>query len=97
MGYWQGQPQGKRPPDLILIERNGKAGFLLTITAFDGLFGGGYKSRSAHAVISGSTDMLVVTPTMGLAYDKATDELVSGKLRATRITQSQYQTVLSSK
>jgi hypothetical protein len=97
VGYWQGQAKGKRPPDLIHIARNGESGFLFTLTGFDALFGGGYKSRTAPAVISDSANMLIVAQTLNVAYDEDADQLVSDQLRATRITESQYQAALATK
>jgi hypothetical protein len=67
------------------------------LTGFDALFGGGYKSRTAPAVISDSTNMLIVAQTLNVAYDEDADQLVSDQLRATRITESQYQAALTTK
>lgn len=95
IGYWFSD-NGRYPPTLIHIERNGDS-FLFTETAWNNLGKVGYKSNTAPATLKDAGNILVVADTTQVAYKEADDEIVSDSLKARRITEAEYQTAISRK
>jgi|SRR5690606_15326606 len=95
IGYWFSD-NGRYPPTLIHIERNGDS-FLFTETAWNNLGKVGYKSNTAPATLKDADNILVVADTTQVAYKEANDEIVSDHLKARRITEAEYQAAISRK
>ncbi|PLC53930.1 hypothetical protein CR155_10890 [Pollutimonas nitritireducens] len=95
IGYWFSD-NGRYPPNLVHIERNGES-FLFTETAWNNLGKVGYQSNTVPATIKGSENILVVADAAQVAYKEAGDEIVSDSLKARRITEAEYQAAVSKK
>jgi len=95
VGYWFSD-NGRYPPTLVHIERNGDS-FLFTETAWNNLGEVGYQSNTMPATIKDADNVLVVADTAQIAYKEAGDEIVSNSLKARRITQTEYQAAISRK
>lgn len=95
IGYWFSD-NGRYPPTLVHIERNGDS-FLFTETAWNNLGKVGYRSNSVPATIKDSENILVVADSAQVAYREADDQIVSDSLKARRITEAEYQAAISRK
>lgn len=88
LGYWKSD-KGNHPV-LVHIERNGES-FLFHETAWSIVGKVGYRTRTVPAVIKEADNVLVVSETVHLAYHEKEDVIVSGRMKAHRITETQYQ------
>ncbi|MCI2811017.1 hypothetical protein [Eoetvoesiella caeni] len=88
LGYWKSD-KGNHPV-LVHIERNGES-FLFHETAWSIVGKVGYRTRTVPAVIKEADNILVISETVHLAYDEKEDVIVSGRMKAHRITETQYQ------
>lgn len=95
IGYWFSD-NGRYPPTLVHIERNGDS-FLFTEAAWNNLGKVGYQSNTVPAMLKGSKNILVVADATQIAYKEADDEIVSDSLKARRITEAEYQAAISKK
>lgn len=95
IGYWFSD-NGRYPPTLVHIERNGDS-FLFTETAWNNLGEVGYQSNTAPAMINDADNILVVADAAQISYKETDDEIVSDSLKARRITEAEYQAAISRK
>lgn len=91
VGYWKSD-KGNHPA-LIHIERNGDS-FLFKETAWSIIGKVGYQTRTVPATIQKADNILVVADTVHLAYNEKEDAIVSGRMKAHRITEAQYQSAI---
>lgn len=93
VGYWQsGQSATDPHPTLIHIARNGDS-FIVTQSMWYRM--GGYKSGNAPAALGESENILVINGSFRTIYEEATDTMLAGKKRASRIDQTQYERTLA--
>lgn len=92
IGYWKSDKENH--PVLVHIERNGES-FLFHETAWSIVGKVGYRTRTVPAVIEETDNVLVVGEKVHLAYDEKEDAIVTGRMKAHRITEAQYQSATS--